>query len=168
MSKTVIATPWHNNKAIISLNNQTNIRGPLALVKSTCIDWNTGCQSKQLCTQGTGFYVRNSECTGFGIHRVILYVTSGKIPLAKQFVRIKENFGICKIRNRQITLYLKPVVIWRKPLNHITLFYGILYYKFHNMFHTFQQKMVNLDLAAKILIGDPNIDRTENAKFKSK
>ena len=28
MSKTVIATPWHNNKAIISLNYQTNIQGP--------------------------------------------------------------------------------------------------------------------------------------------
>lgn len=32
----------------------------------------------------------------------------------------------------------------------------------------FQPRVVNLDLAAKILIGDPNIDRTENAKFKSK
>ena len=67
MSKTVIATPWHNNKVIISLNDQTNIQGPLAWVKSTCIDRNTGCQIKQLCTQGTGFYVRNvqdSEYTG--------------------------------------------------------------------------------------------------------
>ena len=80
MSKTVIAAPWHNNKAIISFNDQTNIQGPLAWVKSTYIDRNTGCQIKQLCTQGTGFYVRNSECTGFGIDRVILYVTSGKIP----------------------------------------------------------------------------------------
>lgn len=34
--------------------------------------------------------------------------------------------------------------------------------------HCFQPRVVNLDLAAKILIGDPNIDRTENAKFKSK
>ena len=71
MSKTVIVTPWHNNKAIISLNDQTNIQGPLARVKSTCIDRNTGCQIKQLiCTLGTGFYVRNSKCTGFGMHRV--------------------------------------------------------------------------------------------------
>ena len=76
----MIATPWHNNKAIISLNDQTNIQGPLVWVKSTCIDRNTGCQIQQLCTQGTGFYVRNSECTGFGIHRVIMYVKSGKIP----------------------------------------------------------------------------------------
>ena len=41
MSKTVIATPWHNNKAIISLNDQTNIQGPFTLVN---IDRNTGCQ----------------------------------------------------------------------------------------------------------------------------
>ena len=32
MSNTLIATPWHNNKAIISLNDQTNIQGPLAWV----------------------------------------------------------------------------------------------------------------------------------------
>ena len=32
----------------------------------------------------------------------------------------------------------------------------------------FQNKPINLDLAAKILIGDPSIDQTENAKFKSK
>ena len=50
-----------------------NIQGPLAWVKSTCIDRKTGCQIKQLCTQETQFYVRNSECTGFGIHRVISY-----------------------------------------------------------------------------------------------
>ena len=62
------------------LFDQTNIQGPLALVKLTCIDRNTKCQIKQLFTQGVGFYVRNPECTGLGIHRVILYVTSGKIP----------------------------------------------------------------------------------------
>ena len=56
------------------------MQGPLASVKSTGIDRITGCQIKQLCTQGTGFNVRNSECTGFGIHSVILYVTNGKIP----------------------------------------------------------------------------------------
>ena len=106
MNKTVTATPRHNNKAIISLNDQTNIQGPFAWAKSTCIDQNTGCLIKQLCTQGTWFYVRNSECTGFGIHRVILYVTSGKIPSTKQFVRIKENLGTYKIWNRQITLYI--------------------------------------------------------------
>ena len=65
----VIATSWHNNKAIKSLNDKTNIQGPLAWVKSTGIDRNTRCQIKQLCTQGTGFYVRNSECTGFGIQK---------------------------------------------------------------------------------------------------
>ena len=60
----MIATPWHNNKVIISLNDHTNIQGPLAWVKSTCIDRNTGCQIMQLlCTQGTGFYVGNSGCT---------------------------------------------------------------------------------------------------------
>ena len=69
MCKTVITTPGHNSKAIVSLNDQTNIQGPLAWVKSTCIDRNTGCQIKQLCTQW--FYVWNLECTGFGIHRVI-------------------------------------------------------------------------------------------------
>ena len=29
MSKTVVTTPWYNNKAIISLNDQANIQGPL-------------------------------------------------------------------------------------------------------------------------------------------
>ena len=77
----MIATPWHNNKAIISLNDQTNIQSLWLGSNQHCIDRNTGCQIKQLCTQGTGFYVRNWEYTGFGIHRVILYVTSGKIPL---------------------------------------------------------------------------------------
>ena len=33
----MIATPCHNNKAIISLNDQTNIQGPLAWVKSTYV-----------------------------------------------------------------------------------------------------------------------------------
>ena len=32
----------------------------------------------------------------------------------------------------------------------------------------FQNNTVNLDLSAKILIGDPNVDKTESAKFKSK
>ena len=27
---------------------------------------------------------------------------------------------------------------------------------------------MNLDISAKILIGDPNVDRTESSKFKSK
>ncbi len=31
-----------------------------------------------------------------------------------------------------------------------------------------QNQAINLDLAAKILIGDPNIDKTEAGKFKSK
>ena len=31
-----------------------------------------------------------------------------------------------------------------------------------------QNRAINLDLAAKIIIGDPTVDRTENAKFKSK
>ena len=53
---------------------------PLAWDKSTCIDPNTGCQIKQLCTQGTWFYVLNSECTGFRIHRLILNVSDCKIP----------------------------------------------------------------------------------------
>ena len=63
----MIATPWHNNKAITSLNDQTNIQEPLAWVKLAGIYQNTGCQIKKLCTQGTGFYVRNlqdSEYTG--------------------------------------------------------------------------------------------------------
>ena len=46
MSKTV-NTPWHNNKSIISLNDQTNFQEPLAWVESTYIDRNTGCQIKQ-------------------------------------------------------------------------------------------------------------------------
>ena len=49
----MIATLWHNNKAIISLIDHTNIQGPLTWVKSTYIDRTTGCQMKQLCTQRT-------------------------------------------------------------------------------------------------------------------
>ena len=68
MSKTVIATPWHNNKAIISLNNQT-FRGPLAAVKSACIDHDTGCQIKNYVLKGLDFMfgiwnVQDSEYTG--------------------------------------------------------------------------------------------------------
>ena len=33
----MVATPWQNNKVIISLNDQTNIQGPLAWVKSTYV-----------------------------------------------------------------------------------------------------------------------------------
>jgi len=36
------------------------------------------------------------------------------------------------------------------------------------VFCCFQPKTVNLDLAAKLLIGDANIDRTGCSKFKSK
>ena len=102
-TKTVIATLWHNNKAIISLNDQTNIQGHLAWVKSTCIDRNTGCQIKQLSTHGTWFYVRNSECTGFRIHRETLYVSNDKIPLDQNNLfglnRISEytRFGIDRL-----------------------------------------------------------------------
>lgn len=45
---------------------------------------------------------------------------------------------------------------------------GIMSQKFLMLFLVSQPKTVNLDLAAKILIGDPNVDRTENSKFKTK
>lgn len=45
---------------------------------------------------------------------------------------------------------------------------GIMSQKFLMLFLVSKPRVVNLDLAAKILIGDPNIDRTENAKFKTK
>eukprot|EP00105_Crassostrea_gigas_P018108 XP_011436117.1 PREDICTED: transcription factor E2F8 isoform X2 [Crassostrea gigas] len=45
---------------------------------------------------------------------------------------------------------------------------GIMSQKFLMLFLVSRPRVVNLDLAAKILIGDPNIDRTENAKFKTK
>ena len=32
----------------------------------------------------------------------------------------------------------------------------------------FQTKMINLEFAAKMLIGDPDVDKTATAKFKSK
>ena len=40
---------------LIHLIKRSNIQGTLALVNSQCIDWNTGCQIKQLFTQGTQF-----------------------------------------------------------------------------------------------------------------
>ena len=67
------------NKSIISLNDQTNIQGPLAWVNSTCIDRNTGRQTMQVCNQETQFHVRKLECTEFVIHRVILYGTYSKL-----------------------------------------------------------------------------------------
>ncbi|XP_045197671.2 transcription factor E2F8-like isoform X2 [Mercenaria mercenaria] len=45
---------------------------------------------------------------------------------------------------------------------------GIMSQKFLMLFLVSRPKTVNLDLSAKLLIGDANIDRTENAKFKTK
>ncbi|XP_071112749.1 transcription factor E2F8-like isoform X1 [Haliotis cracherodii] len=45
---------------------------------------------------------------------------------------------------------------------------GIMSQKFLMLFLVSKPKTVNLDLSAKILIGDPLIDRTESAKFKTK
>ena len=43
---------------MISLNDKTNIQGPkFGLVKSTCIDRNTGCQIQQLFNKWTQFNV---------------------------------------------------------------------------------------------------------------
>ena len=85
MNQTVNPTPWHNNKPIITLNDQTKIQWPLAWIKSAWIVRNRGCQILQLCNKETWFYVRNSKCTGFGIRRVLLYVSIGKICLDQTF-----------------------------------------------------------------------------------
>ncbi|XP_064616742.1 transcription factor E2F8-like [Liolophura sinensis] len=45
---------------------------------------------------------------------------------------------------------------------------GIMSQRFLMLFLVSKPRTVNLDLSAKLLIGDPNIDRTENAKFKTK
>lgn len=45
---------------------------------------------------------------------------------------------------------------------------GIMSQKFLMLFLVSRPKTVNLDLSAKLLIGDANIDKTENAKFKTK
>ncbi|KAL4233013.1 Transcription factor e2f8 [Mactra antiquata] len=45
---------------------------------------------------------------------------------------------------------------------------GIMSQKFLMLFLVSKPKTVNLDLSAKLLIGDANIDRTENSKFKTK
>ena len=63
----------------------------------------------QICKKGTCFYVQNSKCTGFGIHRVLLYVSKGKEHSDQAIVRIKGNFGIHKIRNRQIIRNTMPL-----------------------------------------------------------
>ena len=142
MNQTVNTTLWHNNKAIISYNDQTNLdsvyerdivycicfilfiicvniwrffwvhRGiqvkqvyiAVALVKLSSIVRKTGYQTKQICNKWTWFYVRNSnaqdlEYTGyFYVYQKVAYSRT------KQFVRIKANVGIHKIRNRQIIL----------------------------------------------------------------
>ena len=53
MSKTVNCFTLTQQQVNLSLNDQTNIQGPLVWVKSTRIDRNTRCQIKQLRTQGT-------------------------------------------------------------------------------------------------------------------
>ncbi|XP_063402675.1 transcription factor E2F8-like isoform X1 [Mytilus trossulus] len=45
---------------------------------------------------------------------------------------------------------------------------GIMSQKFLMLFLVSEQKTVNLDLAAKILIGDANVDRSDYSKFKTK
>lgn len=45
---------------------------------------------------------------------------------------------------------------------------GIMSQKFLMLFLVSEQKTVNLDIAAKILIGDANIDRSDYSKFKTK
>ncbi|KAL3881364.1 hypothetical protein ACJMK2_027813 [Sinanodonta woodiana] len=45
---------------------------------------------------------------------------------------------------------------------------GIMSQKFLMLFLVSMPKTVNLDLSAKILIGDANVDKTESAKFKTK
>ncbi|CAE1328657.1 E2F7_8 [Acanthosepion pharaonis] len=45
---------------------------------------------------------------------------------------------------------------------------GIMSQKFLMLFLVLKPKTVNLDLAAKILIGDMTVDKTENSKFKTK
>ncbi|KAK3577398.1 hypothetical protein CHS0354_032245 [Potamilus streckersoni] len=45
---------------------------------------------------------------------------------------------------------------------------GIMSQKFLMLFLVSRPKTVNLDLSAKILIGDANVDKTESAKFKTK
>ena len=63
MGKTVIATPWHNNKAIISLNDQTNIQGPLAWVKSTGFYGIQGVKLSNYVLKGLDFMcgIRNAQ-----------------------------------------------------------------------------------------------------------
>ncbi|CAH1798479.1 unnamed protein product [Owenia fusiformis] len=45
---------------------------------------------------------------------------------------------------------------------------GIMSQKFLMLFLVADYKPISLELAAKILIGDPNVDKTENSKFKTK
>ena len=51
----------------------------LTLVKSACIDQNTGCQIKQLCTQETQFY----SITGIFCSCLIFAVFCGSIEIAE-------------------------------------------------------------------------------------
>ena len=69
MSKTVIGTHSNNNKAIISLNDQTNIQGPLAWVKQHILNGIQGIKLSNYVLKGLDFMfwiqnVQNSEYTG--------------------------------------------------------------------------------------------------------
>ena len=65
----MIATPWHNNKAIISLKDQTNIRGPLAWSNQHILIGIQGVKLSNYVLMGLVFMfgirnVQDSEYTG--------------------------------------------------------------------------------------------------------
>ncbi|XP_061195903.1 transcription factor E2F8-like isoform X2 [Saccostrea echinata] len=118
------------------------------------------------------------------------YAWHGKTNLVNTLAKLKaladaEGFGelVLKVKdyelNRELaeqngSVYTAPPPFIMDPDNPNAALLrkdkslGIMSQKFLMLFLVSKPRVVNLDLAAKILIGDPNIDRTENAKFKTK
>lgn len=85
---------------------------------------------------------------------------------------LEEQFGRSEARNVNISEPDFSVFGEHSLFNQAALrkdkSLGIMSQKFLMLFLVSKPKTVNLDLSAKLLIGDANIDRTENAKFKTK
>ena len=100
--ETVNATTWHN-KSIISLKDQTNIL-LLGSNQHSLIEIQ-GVKLSNFVLKGLNFKfgIRNAQDSGYIGEFYMKYIEN--CIQTKPFVQIKANFGIHKIRNRQIILF---------------------------------------------------------------
>ncbi|XP_050393625.2 transcription factor E2F8 [Patella vulgata] len=98
-----------------------------------------------------------------------LVTTLGKLKMLAE----KEGFGdqIQQVKEHEFYRELntpRDIELLDKTFMRKDKSLGIMSQKFLMLFLISKPKTVNLDISAKILIGDPNIDKTENSKFKTK